>query len=224
MNLRRKGRWYSLPGASMTSSARLPLPRLPDVGLDDERTSSFDSQTPFLHLERLRLVLDGSRFSYDVVTRKALDSVVMAAHYERDGVPWLVLRSAVRVPLWHRQRTATALWELPAGLVEPGELPRDGAARELLEEVGARVSSSELLPLGPPVYPAPGMVAELQWFFHVRIDPFLLETAHGDSSALEQASVLAHVSLKEALALCAAGQVPDAKTELGLRRLGELLC
>jgi 8-oxo-dGTP pyrophosphatase MutT (NUDIX family) len=46
------------------------------------------------------------------------------------------------VALWHGDRVLLVFnrfrqgWELPGGLIEPGESPRQGAARELLEESG----------------------------------------------------------------------------------------
>lgn len=40
-------------------------------------------------------------------------------------------------------------WSLPAGLLKRGEQPAVGAARELFEESGIRVSADDLLPLSP---------------------------------------------------------------------------
>ncbi len=197
----------------------MPLPRLSDSKLVLGELSQ-PQEKPFLRVERLCLRLGVSTpFSYDVVTRAALDAVVIAAHFRVAGERHVFLRSAVRPPLWWRNRGDGALWEMPAGLVEPGESFRDAAARELFEEVGARVTPSALLELGPPMLPAPGMIAEVQAYFHVEVDPAALAPPPGDSSALEGASVVAPISVREALALCASGVIRDAKTELVLRRL-----
>ncbi|GAA5184035.1 hypothetical protein GCM10023322_24620 [Rugosimonospora acidiphila] len=40
-------------------------------------------------------------------------------------------------------------WNLPAGLLKRGENPATGAARELFEESGIKVSADELIPLAP---------------------------------------------------------------------------
>jgi len=179
----------------------------------------------FLQIRRLRLRLDGPplqnvAFDYDVVTRRALDAVVVAAHYRLGGERHVLLRSSLRPPLWARDPAADAtLWELPAGLVEPGESFAQAAVRELFEETGARVAEDALRPLGPPMLPAPALIAEVQAFFEVEIDPSRLEPPPGDESPLEMISVLSPVPLREALELCASGRIRDAKTELGLRRL-----
>lgn len=42
-------------------------------------------------------------------------------------------------------------WSLPGGLLERGERPAVGAARELQEEAGIRIDASELQPMNPNV-------------------------------------------------------------------------
>jgi ADP-ribose pyrophosphatase YjhB (NUDIX family) len=42
-------------------------------------------------------------------------------------------------------------WSLPGGLLERGERPADGAARELLEESGVRVDPADLTAMNPNV-------------------------------------------------------------------------
>jgi ADP-ribose pyrophosphatase len=75
-------------------------------------------------------------------------SVVVVPHLPDDR---LVLvrqyRYAVRKPLW----------ELVAGGMEPGETPRQGARRELLEETGYRAGRIEPL---LEFYPSPGILSE----------------------------------------------------------------
>jgi ADP-ribose pyrophosphatase len=119
------------------------------------------------------------------------------------------------------------LWELPAGLVEDDERSREGlrrcAARELHEEVGIAVDPAALLPLGPSGFPAPGIIGERHFFFHVEIDPAQIRVPLEDGSALERQARIAAVGLDEALALTRAGVIEDEKTELALRRLAEIV-
>ncbi len=57
----------------------------------------------------------------------------------------------------HRFAVEETLWEIPAGTLEPGEDPRDCAARELVEETGYR--AAELEPL-VEFFTAPGFCNE----------------------------------------------------------------
>lgn len=175
-------------------------------------------------------------FVYDVVGRPALDAVVVAAHFERDGVRHVYLRSCLRPPVFLRPLEARAfpereplgaLLELPAGLVEVDERTPEGiracAARELAEEVGFVLDPSRLEPLGPSSFPAPGIIGERHYFFHVEVEPREREQPSEDGSPLERGGLVVPLALDEALALARAGELEDAKTELGLRRLAELV-
>jgi ADP-ribose pyrophosphatase len=226
------------------STIRFPrsLPPLPRIALVLDRERS-ETPRPYLSLRRLELHAgfpDGTTsepFFYDVVVRKALDAVIVAPHFrDQDGQTCVLLRSALRPPVAFRPRevwpmpekdTLGGLWELPAGLVEEDERSEAGlracAARELFEETGAKLSAGDMLPLGPSTFPCPGVIGERHFFFHAEIDPARLIAPPEDGSVLEKQAVFAAPTLEQALALVRAGQVEDAKTELGLRRLMEHL-
>jgi ADP-ribose pyrophosphatase len=127
----------------------------------------------------------------------------------------------------HEPRTG-ALWELPAGLIEPGEQTpegvREAARRELEEELGFSVSAGELSPLGGSTLPCPGVIGERHFFFSVAVDPARRAEPGLDGSALERFGRVVAVPLEKALALCESGAIEDAKTELALRRLQDRLC
>ena len=142
------------------------LPELPKVALEVVADRP-DTREGFLNLERYDLaVIDAAGrsrpFRYDMVVRRALDASVMVAHHlDASGEPCVYLRSAVRPPLAFRRvepKVPAVLWEVPAGLIEPGEAPSVAAARELEEELGFTVSPDEMLPLGPTTFPAPGVL------------------------------------------------------------------
>ena len=115
--------------------------RFPDLELELVEDLSPAIPAGFLRLIRRRLRVrypDGevsAPFVYDELDRRAIDAVVIAAHFRRDGQPWVYLRSAVRPPLRFRDparspgggRESGSLWELPAGLIEikpsPGGSP-----------------------------------------------------------------------------------------------------
>jgi ADP-ribose pyrophosphatase len=221
----------------MPSDARLEFP---GIRLEVVEDLSPADESGFLRLRRRRFVAhypDGSRsdpFLYDEVDRKAMDAVVIAAHYVEHGERYVYLRSAVRPPVAMRDRgplgepdRGGALWELPAGLVEPDEWSVEGlprcARRELLEELGFDVELQDLKQLGPNTYPAPGVVGERHIYFEVTVEPAQRKEPELDGSALEKFGVVVAVRLARALELCRSGEIEDAKTEVALRRLHERL-
>lgn len=163
--------------------------------------------------------------AYDVLDRRALDACVIVAHHRAaDGRTHVWVRSCVRPPVALRTiepKSSGVLWELPAGLVEPGEEAVDAAARELAEELGFVVARTALAPLGGWSLPAPGFIGEVHHFFHVEVDPAKRADPGGDGSPLEEEAVIVDLPLEEALAACRDGLVRDAKTELALRRFAE---
>jgi ADP-ribose pyrophosphatase len=211
----------------------VPLPDPPLIVLRQLREDpDAGGKGGFLGLRRVELAAhfpDGTEsapFSYDIVTRKALDAAIVAAHFHREGRHHVLLRSCVRPAAASRPSPPAhdaVLWELPAGLVEPGEPHRTAAARELYEETGARVDASALQDLGPWMFPMPAMIGEVHAYFHVEIDPDALHLPPGDDSPLEHGAVVVALPLDEALACCKEGRIRDLKTELGLRRLRDAL-
>ncbi len=221
-------------------SIRTLAGELPAIGLEVVEELPPFNPAGFLRLIRRRYRArypDGTTsepFAYDCVTRDAIDAVVIAAHHRVAGRIHVYLRSALRPPIATRDAAPSAvgagsgasLWELPAGLVEPGEDSgalgaASAARRELLEELGFDVAVERLAALGPSTFPAPGFVAERHYFFEVEVDPATQVEPELDGSPLERGGVIVDVELDDALALAAAGELADAKTELGLRRLRE---
>jgi ADP-ribose pyrophosphatase len=73
-------------------------------------------------------------------------------------------------------------WELPAGLVDPGEQPEEAAARELAEEV--RLAGT-LTPL-TRLYPSPGFCDELVYLYRAEgLVPAYGERDQGEDLAIE---------------------------------------
>lgn len=115
----------------------------------------------FLSLYQLDAIRrDGGHFSYYVASRKqsaqeleavthrtSADGVVICARYEDK----LVLVRQYRYPV------GGYVYELPAGLVEPGEDIAQAACREMLEETGLRLTVTDQL---KPCYTTVGMTDE----------------------------------------------------------------
>jgi len=199
----------------------------------------------FLTIRRLRLrvvgVADGRAHGegiWDFVERPVgLDAVVLAL-WTRDPVNHeisVLLRAGLRVPLVFGRPESdpahpTRLPELVAGIVEVGEEAEESirrrAADEALEEAGLTVDAARVVRLGPPSFPTPGMCAERFHFCACEVSPEALATVvppTGDGSPFEEGAALRWVRLREALDAVRRGEIPDLKTEVGLRRLAETL-
>jgi ADP-ribose pyrophosphatase len=217
----------------------MPLPPFPGVRLEEVEDLTPANSEGFLTLRRrrMRVIRGGEKsesFIYDAVDRRALDAVVVVAHFRRGDESRVYLRSALRPPPVMRapeQRpfpeaeSLGQLWEVVAGLVEPDECSREGivdcARRELAEELGFAVKRERILPLGPSMFPSPGVIGERLHFFMVEVAPDDRREPSGDGSVLEREAQIVHVSLAEALELVAKGAIEDLKTEVALRRLEE---
>jgi ADP-ribose pyrophosphatase len=211
----------------------------PDLRLEVVEDLSPTAAEGFLRLVRRRLRVrypDGTQssdFVYDEVARKAIDAVVIVAHFQQGDEPWVYLRSALRPPLYFRDPSRSpvkeaqsgALWELPAGLIEQDEQSASGVfeagRRELEEELGFVVASTDLQALGPPTLPCTGVIAERHFFLEVSVDPASRKEPSLDGSALERFGRVGALPLERAIELCREGHIEDAKTELGLRRLAD---
>jgi ADP-ribose pyrophosphatase len=196
--------------------------------LNDERVG----QGGHLIIRRLRmrmLLSDGTRTregSWDFVERPmGLDAVVLALWRRKPAVE-VLLRSGLRVPLQYGRPEPRPLLftELVAGILEPGDDLRQRAADEALEEAGLRVSVANVRLLGPPMFPTPGMCAELFHFASCEVSPdAVAEAPRGDGSPFEEGASLEWLSLDEAFARISRGQLQDLKTEVALRRLRETI-
>ena len=206
------------------------IPDLPKITLDVLDDVKRPDGGKYLRLRHPEVALDypsGARseaFVYDMIVRDALDAVVVVAHFGSEDGTMVYLRSAVRPPVRLRNVPPAydgSMWEVVAGLIEPGEDAAVAAARELEEELGAAVEASAMIPLGGATFPAPGVIGERHVYFHVEVDPTKLQKPAEDGSALEREARIVSVLLDDALAWIRDGQIFDAKTEIALRRLKE---
>lgn len=128
------------------------------------------------------------------------------------GAAVVALDDDNRVCLLRQYRHAAGgwLWELPAGKLDPGELPDATARRELEEEAGLRASRWE--PLGS-IVSSPGVFTEIVHLFLARnLVPVPANTE-------EHELIEVHwVPFTEALFRAQTGEITDAKTVIGLFR------
>jgi ADP-ribose pyrophosphatase len=126
--------------------------------------------------------------------------------------------SAVIIPIFpdhtialvrqYRHPAVRYLLEAPAGTLRRGEIPREGAARELEEELGCVAGRLEKL---CEFFVSPGFCEEKMWVY---LATDLTET----QQQLEDDEILEVVKIpfSQALAMITAGEIEDAKTIIGV--------
>jgi len=126
--------------------------------------------------------------------------------------------SAVIVPVFddgtvafvrqYRHPAVRYLLEIPAGTLRRGEVPEEGAARELEEEIGVVCRSLEKL---SEFFVSPGFLEEKMWVY---LATGLTETEQRleDDELIE----IVRVPLAQALSMITTGEIEDAKTIIGL--------
>jgi ADP-ribose pyrophosphatase len=100
------------------------------------------------------------------------------------------------------------LLELPAGKLEPGEDPKDCAARELAEETGYSAKRLEYL---FSFYTSPGFSDELM---HLYSASGLI--AGNDNPDDDEMVEIVRMRLDQAMDMALSGQIKDAKTLVGI--------
>jgi ADP-ribose pyrophosphatase len=108
----------------------------------------------------------------------------------------------------YRYAAGGVLYEIPAGRLEPGELPEACARRELSEETGCTANS--IVPL-TSMFTTPGFTDE-------RIHLFLATglTRGEPKREADEFMEVQIVALSDALRMVERGDIQDAKTALGL--------
>ena len=167
------------------------------------------SHEPTLHSERiyegkiLSLRVDtvqlrsGGRTKREIVEHGACTAIV--ALDSDDNV--LLVRQ-------YRKAVEKMLLEIPAGGIEDGEDPLDGARRELEEETGFAAERWEKLGY---FYTSPGFCTEAMYLYLAAG----LKSAERDADDDEDIE-LVRVPLKKTLELMASGEICDAKSIAGL--------
>ena len=126
--------------------------------------------------------------------------------------------SAVIVPVFddgtialvrqYRHPALRYLLEAPAGTLQRGEVPEDGAARELEEELGVVAGRLEKL---SEFFVSPGFCEEKMWVY---LATELTET----EQRLEDDEIIevVRIPFSQALGMITTGEIEDAKTIIGI--------
>lgn len=154
---------------------------------------------PLFRVTRDKIVEPGGKEITRDVVRHNGSAVILAVDNSKDKKdPWVVMERQ------YRHAAKRLLWEVPAGRLEPGEDPLEGAKRELEEETGYRAKRwTELV----EYYASPGFVAE-------EMKVFLAEgLVPGDSRPEEDELIeMRLVKMSDLLKSIEKGEIMDGKT------------
>ncbi len=126
--------------------------------------------------------------------------------------------SAVIVPVFddgtivlvrqYRHPAVKYLLEAPAGTLNPGEAPEEGAARELEEELGFVAGELEKL---SEFFISPGFLEEKMWVY-LATELKQTEQKLEDDEIVE----IVRLPISQALTMISSGEIEDAKTIIGV--------
>lgn len=163
----------------------------------------------------MQTVYEGRVFSVEVgrLTFPNGTAHEIAVVRHRPSVVLIPMLDSERVVLIRQYRPAIArtMWELPAGMTDPGESPDEAAARECEEEIGLVPGKLERL---GGFFPTPGFCDEELVFYRVSD---LREPSGTRRSPDEDEDIQPKVvTIAEARSMVARGDIIDLKTAFGL--------
>jgi len=150
-------------------------------------------------VNRETIVEPGGRRNERDIIRHGGSAVILAidnSKNKRD--PWIVMERQ------YRHAAGQFLWELPAGKIDPGETPLEGAQRELAEETGYR--AKKWWPL-VEYFASPGFLGEA-------MKVFVAEGLRAGEARPEEDEQIEFrlVKLSEVLKMIDKGAIQDGKT------------
>lgn len=209
-----------------------------DIEVIEDFSATARCDEGFLRVRRLRCQnrrADGTAskvYRVDVVDRPRLDAVAVLVYRRGESGLEVLTRMNLRPAAYFRRgkdmtvpdpASYLRVEEIVAGLLELEDKGETGlrhrAAEEVREEAGYDVRPEEVRLLGAGFFVAPGILSEK--VFPVAVDVTGREPGvpKGDGSPLEEGTQVQWRPIRELLARCRSGEVPDAKTELCILRL-----
>jgi ADP-ribose pyrophosphatase len=124
----------------------------------------------------------------------------------------LILIQQFRYPVYRALKKKNGwLYELVAGVVEPGETPQAVVRREVMEEAGYKVKKLKLL---TRFFPSPGALSERVYVFYAEVAG--RENAGGGLASEHEDIRVLELPVAEVYKMLEQGKIEDAKTIIGL--------
>ena len=124
----------------------------------------------------------------------------------------IILINQFRYPTYDNGHGWTT--EVIAGMVDKGELPKESAQRESMEESGLTVSAFEHI---STFYPSPGGSSEQIFLYYAEVSGEYAKYNKTGGLAAEGEDILSlEISLEDALDKIKTGEIRDAKTIIGI--------
>jgi nudix-type nucleoside diphosphatase (YffH/AdpP family) len=135
--------------------------------------------------------------------------------YEREP-RCVILVQQFRYPAYIRDSQRGWLWEIVAGVQEPGQSPEQAARREAWEEAGYALDAVQYI---MTIYPSPGGATERVHLFLAPVTPDQHTGKGGGLPQTEEDIRICSLGLDEALQMIERGEIVDAKTIIALQYL-----
>jgi ADP-ribose pyrophosphatase len=209
-----------------------------DIEILEDFSATARCDEGFLRVRRLRCQnrrADGTAskvYRVDVVDRPRLDAVAVVIYRRGASGLEVLTRMNLRPAAYFRRgkemtvpdgATYLQVEEIVAGLLEPEDKGEAGlrrrAVEEVREEAGFEVKPEEIQMLGAGLFVAPGILSEKVFPTAVDVTGKEPGEPEGDGSPLEEGTHLQWRPIRELVAMCRRGEVPDAKTEIAILRL-----
>lgn len=189
----------TLPKAKSQKAPKSKAPKREPVETAELLSSEVVFEGPLFRVRHDKLIEPGGKPSERDVIRHNGSVVILAIDKSKSKKdPWIVIERQ------YRHAANQFLWELPAGKLEAGEDPLDGAQRELEEETGYKAKKWRPL---VEYYASPGFLGE-------SMKVFLAEgLIPGDAHPEEDENIeLRLVKLTDVLKMIEKGAILDGKT------------
>lgn len=197
----------------------------PDIKIEFLSDIDNNRDKKFLKLlrKKLRVHFPNGEISepmvFDMVERNNKDAAAIIPWYAKGEDAYIYLRTCIRPAIYHRFPEEGIMWEIPAGVIDPGETPKEAAVRELMEEMGFEKNLEDMEKLGKFYFSSVGTQAERIYLYTCQVDPKKRVEPTEDGSPLEKYGKIVSFSLGDVEDMIYNGEIRDSKTQLAFYRL-----